>query len=120
MLARRTSRKRLYGRRATRAGRSEGTAAKAKDLFSGKVARENNRSGRRDALSSLGDSRKLPLRKIRKDDIMSYVVLKVQGTFKRQEIAGKAQWLSWLERRPVTAEARGSSPLWVGQEALLP
>ena len=25
----------------------------------------------------------------------------------------EAQWLSWLERRPVTAEARGSSPLWV-------
>ncbi len=25
----------------------------------------------------------------------------------------KAQWLSWLERRPVTAEVRGSSPLWV-------
>ena len=24
-----------------------------------------------------------------------------------------AQWLSWLERRPVTAEARGSSPLRV-------
>ena len=25
----------------------------------------------------------------------------------------KAQWLSWLERRPVTAEVRGPSPLWV-------
>ena len=24
-----------------------------------------------------------------------------------------AQWLSWLERRPVTAEAVGSSPIWV-------
>ena len=24
-----------------------------------------------------------------------------------------AQWLSWLERRPVTAEVEGSSPLWV-------
>ena len=24
-----------------------------------------------------------------------------------------AQWLSWLERRPVTAEAVGSSPSWV-------
>ena len=24
-----------------------------------------------------------------------------------------AQWFSWLERRPVTAEVRGSSPLWV-------
>ena len=24
-----------------------------------------------------------------------------------------AQWLSWLERRPVTAEAEGSSPFWV-------
>ncbi len=25
----------------------------------------------------------------------------------------KAQWLSWLERRPVTAEVVGSSPIWV-------
>ena len=25
----------------------------------------------------------------------------------------EAQWLSWLERRPVTAEAVGSSPSWV-------
>ena len=25
-----------------------------------------------------------------------------------------AQWLSWLERRPVTAEVVGSSPSWVG------
>ena len=24
-----------------------------------------------------------------------------------------AQWLSWLERRPVTAEVLGSSPCWV-------
>ena len=24
-----------------------------------------------------------------------------------------AHWLSWLERRPVTAEVKGSSPLWV-------
>ena len=24
-----------------------------------------------------------------------------------------AWWLSWLERRPVTAEAVGSSPIWV-------
>ena len=23
------------------------------------------------------------------------------------------QWLSWLERRPVTAEVTGSSPVWV-------
>ena len=26
-----------------------------------------------------------------------------------------AQWLSWLERRPVTAEVEGSSPFWVVQ-----
>ncbi len=26
-----------------------------------------------------------------------------------------AQWLSWLERRPVTAEVTGSSPVWVVQ-----
>ena len=25
----------------------------------------------------------------------------------------QAQWLSWLERRPVTAEVVGSSPIWV-------
>ena len=25
----------------------------------------------------------------------------------------KARWLSWLERRPVTAEVTGSSPVWV-------
>ena len=24
-----------------------------------------------------------------------------------------AQWLSWLERRPVTAEVVGSNPIWV-------
>ena len=24
-----------------------------------------------------------------------------------------ARWLSWLERRPVTAEVVGSSPIWV-------
>ena len=28
-----------------------------------------------------------------------------------------AQWLSWLERRPVTAEVVGSSPIWVVDEA---
>ena len=28
-------------------------------------------------------------------------------------IAFMAQWLSWLERRPVTAEVEGSSPFWV-------
>ena len=28
-------------------------------------------------------------------------------------IFNKAQWLSWLERRPVTAEVEGSSPFWV-------
>ena len=26
-----------------------------------------------------------------------------------------ARWLSWLERRPVTAEVRGSNPLRVAQ-----
>ena len=34
-----------------------------------------------------------------------YVVLKVQGIM--------AQWLSWLERRPVTAEVESSSLFWV-------
>ena len=36
-----------------------------------------------------------------------YAVLKVQYIF------NMAQWLSWLERRPVTAEVVGSSPIWV-------
>ena len=33
-----------------------------------------------------------------------------------------AWWLSWLERRPVTAEAVGSSPIWVvsGTERSVP
>ena len=35
-------------------------------------------------------------------DRYQYLVLKVM-----------AQWLSWLERRPVTAEVTGSSPVWV-------
>ena len=29
-----------------------------------------------------------------------------------------AYWLSWLERRPVTAEVEGSSPFWVVCEYL--
>ena len=29
-----------------------------------------------------------------------------------------AQWLSWLERRPVTAKVVGSSPIWVGYGVL--
>ena len=28
-------------------------------------------------------------------------------------LSGMAQWLSWLERRPVTAKVVGSSPIWV-------
>ena len=28
-----------------------------------------------------------------------------------------ARWLSWLERRPVTAEVAGSSPAWVAHES---
>ena len=31
----------------------------------------------------------------------------------KEQILHKAQWLSWLERRPVTAEVTGSSPVWV-------
>ena len=30
-----------------------------------------------------------------------------------------AWWLSWLERRPVTAEVAGSSPAWVVQYGIL-
>ena len=33
--------------------------------------------------------------------------------------SGMAQWLSWLERRPVTAEVAGSSPAWVVQYGIL-
>ena len=36
-----------------------------------------------------------------------YAVLKVYMPF------SKAQWLSWLERRPVTAEVESSSLFWV-------
>ena len=37
---------------------------------------------------------------------MSYVV-------RHESVNTMAQWLSWLERRPVTAEVEGSSPFWV-------
>ena len=30
-----------------------------------------------------------------------------------------AQWLSWLERRPVTAKVVGSSPIWVAKCGIL-
>ena len=30
-----------------------------------------------------------------------------------------AHWLSWLERRPVTAEVVGSSPSWVAKDFIL-
>ena len=42
-----------------------------------------------------------------------YAVLKVQYIF------NMAQWLSWLERRPVTAEVTGSSPVWVVYSEIL-
>ena len=32
---------------------------------------------------------------------------------KKTVIGILAQWLSWLERRPVTAKVVGSSPIWV-------
>ena len=41
-----------------------------------------------------------------------YVVLKIRYIFYSKEIC-KAQWLSWLERRPVTAEVVSSSLIWV-------
>ena len=34
-----------------------------------------------------------------------------EGTF--STLYRVARWLSWLERRPVTAEVTGSSPVWV-------
>ena len=40
---------------------------------------------------------------------IQYSVLRVYS----KGYADMAQWLSWLERRPVTAEVTGSSPVWV-------
>ena len=34
-------------------------------------------------------------------------------SFEGAKPSKKAQWLSWLERRPVTAEVVGSNPIWV-------
>ncbi len=42
-----------------------------------------------------------------KEYVILYVVLRVHALRKM------AQWLSWLERRPVTAKVVGSSPIWV-------
>ena len=33
--------------------------------------------------------------------------------FEGTNVYQMAQWLSWLERRPVTAEVTGSNPVWV-------
>ncbi len=33
--------------------------------------------------------------------------------FPQANLFALAQWLSWLERRPVTAKVVGSSPIWV-------
>ena len=41
-------------------------------------------------------------------DILSKLICSFEGV-----INNMAQWLSWLERRPVTAEVEGSSPFWV-------
>ena len=41
-----------------------------------------------------------------------YVVLKIRYIFYNKVIC-MAQWLSWLERRPVTAEVVSSSLIWV-------
>ena len=38
---------------------------------------------------------------------------KWDSVFGFEGIFNMAQWLSWLERRPVTAEVEGSSPFWV-------
>ena len=42
-----------------------------------------------------------------KEYVILYVVLRVHALRKM------AQWLSWLERRPVTAEVESSSLFWV-------
>ena len=44
-----------------------------------------------------------------------YVVLKIRYIFYSKVIC-MAQWLSWLERRPVTAEVESSSLCWVVAE----
>ena len=70
--------------------------------------------GRRSAEQIIGTERKRSrderLRKngfeFFRDDL--YEVLKVHLLYNKM-----AQWLSWLERRPVTAEVAGSSPAWV-------
>ena len=41
-----------------------------------------------------------------------YVVLKIRYIF-YSKVFFMAQWLSWLERRPVTAEVVSSSLIWV-------
>ena len=41
-----------------------------------------------------------------------YVVLKIRDIFYSKVIC-MAQWLSWLERRPVTAGVVSSSLIWV-------
>ena len=52
-------------------------------------------------------SRAYPKEEVCADEIVSNV-FGFEGIIK-----DKAQWLSWLERRPVTAEVVGSSPIWV-------
>ena len=44
-------------------------------------------------------------------DDLFHAVFGFEGTNLR--IYCMAQWLSWLERRPVTAKVVGSSPIWV-------
>ena len=44
----------------------------------------------------------------------------MQDTAEEKEVSEEnrekmREWLSWLERRPVTAEVEGSSPFWVVQ-----
>ena len=46
-----------------------------------------------------------------------YVVLKIRYIFYSKVIC-MAQWLSWLERRPVTAEVVGSIPIRVARLCL--
>ena len=40
---------------------------------------------------------------------MIFLICSFEGTY----LLNKAQWLSWLERRPVTAEVESSSLFWV-------
>ena len=46
---------------------------------------------------------------------MIFLICSFEGTY----LLNKAQWLSWLERRPVTAEVVSSSLIWVVSDVVV-